>query len=155
MYLEGILAIGGKPGLYKMISQARSSIIVESLETGKRFPAFASSQVSSLEDIAIYTKDEEKPLSEVFINIYELYDGGKTISHKSSKEEILEFMEKILPDYDRDRVHIGDIKKIIQWYHILIEKDILNDKAIEEYEKEQAQKEADEEKGDEKDSDEK
>jgi hypothetical protein len=148
MYLEEILAIGGKPGLYKMISQARSSIIVESLETGKRFPAFASSQISSLEDIAIYTKNEEKPLVEVFNNIYELYDGGKTINHKSSKEDIVAFMERILPDYDQDRVHIGDIKKVIQWYHILIDKDILNDKAIEAYEREQAEKEAEEENGD-------
>ncbi|MDA3820698.1 MAG: DUF5606 domain-containing protein [Candidatus Delongbacteria bacterium] len=145
MYLEGILAIGGKPGLYKMISQARNSIIVESLDTGKRFPAFASAQISSLEDIAIYTETEEKPLIEVLNNIYELYDGGQTISHKSSKGDIVVFMEKILPDYDQDRVHIGDIKKIIQWYHILIEKNILNDKAIEAYEKEQAEKEAEEE----------
>ncbi|MGC9331581.1 MAG: DUF5606 domain-containing protein [Bacteroidales bacterium] len=141
MYLERILAIGGKPGLYKMISQARNSIIVESVDTGKRFPAFSSAQISSLEDIAIYTKTEEKPLIEVLNNIYELYDGKKTMSHKSSNEDIVAFMEKILPDYDQDRVHIGDIKKIIQWYHILIEKNILNDKAIEEYEKEQAEKE--------------
>ncbi|MEA3448337.1 MAG: DUF5606 domain-containing protein [Bacteroidota bacterium] len=148
MYLKGILSIGGKPGLYKMISQARSSIIVESLDTGKRFPAFASAQISSLEDIAIYTESEEKQLVEVLNNIYELYDGGQTISHKSSKEDIVAFMEKILPDYDQDRVHIGDIKKIIQWYHILLDKDILNDKAIEAYEKEQAEKEAEEEKGD-------
>ncbi len=155
MYLEGILAIGGKPGLYKMISQARSSIIVESLDTGKRFPAFASSQISSLEDIAIYTENEEKSLVEVLNNIYELYDGGKAISHKSSKEDIIAFMEKVLPDYDQDRVHIGDIKKIIQWYHILIDKNILNDKAIEEYEKEQAKKEAEEKNGDEKNGGEK
>ncbi len=149
MYLEGILAIGGKPGLYKMVSQARNSIVVESLDNGKRFPAFASAQISALEDVAIYTNDEEKPLVEVFNNIFELYDGEKILSHKSPKEDILAFMEKILPDYDKDRVHPGDMKKIIQWYNILIDKDILNEKAMEEYEKELAEKEAEEDDKDE------
>ena len=144
MYLEGILSIAGKPGLYKMVNQARNSLIVESLDTKKRFPAFATSKISALEDIAIYTDAEEKPLVEVFNNIFELHEGKETINHKVSREELISFMEKVIPDYDKDRVSIGDMKKLIQWYNILIREDILNEKAMEEYEKEMAEKEAEE-----------
>jgi hypothetical protein len=146
MYLEGILSIAGKPGLYKMVNQARNSLIVESLDTKKRFPAFATAKISALEDIAIYTETEEKPLVEVFNTIFELEDGKKTISHKSSNDELMSFMERIMPDYDKDRVRLADMKKLIQWYNILIEEDILNEKAIEEYEKKIAEEEAEEEK---------
>ncbi len=146
MYLEGILSISGKPGLYKVVNQARNSLIVESLDTKKRFPAFATSKISALEDIAIYTETEEKPLVEVFNNIFELYEGKETINHKASSDELIAFMEKSMPDYDKDRVSIGDMKKLIQWYNILIKENILNEEALETYEKEMAEKEAAEEK---------
>ncbi|MDA3912536.1 MAG: DUF5606 domain-containing protein [Bacteroidales bacterium] len=145
MYLEGILSIAGKPGLYKMVNQARNSLIVESLDTKKRFPTFATAKISALEDIAIYTKTEEKPLVEVFNTIFELEEGKQTISHKSSNDELMSFMERIMPDYDKDRVRLADMKKLIQWYNILIEEDRLNEKAIEEYEKKIAEEEAEEE----------
>lgn len=145
MYLEGILSISGKPGLFKMVNQARNNLIVESLETKKRFPAFSTAKISALEDIAIFTEEKEVSLLEVFNNIFELHEGKSTISHKSSKEELVDFMTKILPEYDKDRVHISDMKKIVQWYNILVEKDILNDKAIEEYEKAMAEAEKEEE----------
>jgi len=145
MYLEGILSIAGKPGLYKMVNQARNSLIVESLDTKKRFPAFSTAKISALEDIAIYTDTEEKPLVDVFNTIFELEDGEKTIPHKSSNDEIVKFMERVMPDYDKDRVRIADMKKLIQWYNILIEEDILNEKAIEEYEKKIAEEEAEDE----------
>lgn len=146
MYLEGILSIAGKPGLYKMVNQARNSLIVESLENKKRFPAFATAKISALEDIAIYTDTEEKPLVEVFNTIFELEEGKSTISHKVSNDELEKFMEKVLPDYDKDRVRFADMKKLIQWYNTLVEKDILNEEAIETYEKELAEQEAEEEK---------
>lgn len=142
MYLEGILSIAGKPGLYKMVNQARNSLIVESLDSKKRFPAFATAKISSLEDIAIYTETEEKPLIEVFNTIFELEDGKQTISHKTSNNELSKFMERIMPDFDKDRVRFADMKKLIQWYNILIEEDILNEKAIEDYEKKIAEEEA-------------
>lgn len=145
MYLEGILSISGKPGLFKMVNQARNNLIVESLETKKRFPAFSTAKISALEDIAIFTEEKEVSLLEVFNNIFELHEGKSTISHKSSKEELVDFMTKILPEYDKDRVHISDMKKIVQWYNILVDKDILNDKAIEEYEKAMADAENEEE----------
>ena len=145
MYLEGILSISGKPGLYKMVNQARNSLIVESLDTKKRFPAFATAKISSLEDIAIYTEEEEKPLVEVFNTVFEIYNGEKAISHKAPANELIQFMEKILPDYDKDRVYVADMKKLVQWYNILVATDILNDAAIEEYEKAQAENEANEE----------
>lgn len=144
MYLEGILSIAGKPGLYKMVNQARNSLIVEALDTKKRFPAFATSKISALEDIAIYTEAEEKPLVEVFNTIFELYDGKEAISHKSSREELISFMERVMPDYDTDRVMIGDMKKLVQWYNILVNEDILNEAAMEEYEKELAEQETEE-----------
>ncbi len=145
MYLEGILSIAGKPGLYKMVNQARNSLIVESLDTKKRFPAFATAKISALEDIAIYTETEEKPLVEVFNTIFELEEGKPTMSHKSSNDELMSFMERIMPDYDKDRVRLADMKKLIQWYNILIEEDILNEKAIEAHEKKIAEEEAEEE----------
>jgi hypothetical protein len=146
MYLEGILSISGKPGLFKMVNQARNNLIVESLETKKRFPAFSTAKISALEDIAIFTEEQEVSLLEVFNNVFELHEGKSTISHKSSKEELVDFMTKILPEYDKDRVHISNMKKIVQWYNILVEKDILNDNAIEEYEKAMAEAEKEEEK---------
>ncbi len=145
MYLEGILSISGKPGLYKVVNQARNSLIVESLDTKKRFPAFATSKISALEDIAIYTETEEKPLVEVFNNIFELHEGKETINHKASRDELIAFMEKSMPDYDKDRVSVGDMKKLIQWYNILIKENILNEEALESYEKEMAEKETENE----------
>ncbi|MEA1873180.1 MAG: DUF5606 domain-containing protein [Bacteroidota bacterium] len=139
--MEGILSIAGKPGLYKMVNQARNSLIVESLDTKKRFPTFATAKISALEDIAIYTETEEKTLVEVFNIIFELEDGKKTISHKSSNDELINFMDRIMPNYDKDRVRLADMKKLIQWYNILIEEDILNEKAIEDYEKKIAEEE--------------
>jgi hypothetical protein len=122
MNLKDILAIGGQPGLYKMLSQAKNNIIVESLTTGKRMPAYATSKISSLDDIAIFTLNEDLPLHKVFTKIYEKESGGPAIDHKSDTQKLVRYMEEILPDYDRDRVYVSDIKKLVQWYNILLEK---------------------------------
>jgi hypothetical protein len=141
MYLEGILSIAGKPGLYKMVNQARNSLIVESLDTKKRFPTFSTSKISALEDIAIYTEQEEKPLIEIFNTIFEVHDGKKVISHKAEPQELIQFISQVVPNYDKDKVHVGDMKKIVQWYNILVEQDVLNETAIEDYEKKLAEEE--------------
>jgi hypothetical protein len=123
--LKDILSISGQPGLYKMISKGNNSLIVESLLNGKRMPAYSSSKVISLEDIAIFTTEGEVALKEVLKSIAEKEGNGKAIDHKASANELKNYMKEILPDYDENRVYVSDIKKLVQWYNILQEKDLL------------------------------
>lgn len=135
MELREILAISGQPGLYKFIAQSKNGIIVESLSDGKRFNAPASSKVSSMGEIAIFTDTDEKPLAEVFESLYANAGGKETISHKSSNEQLKAKFAEILPDYDRDRVHVSDMKKVFSWYNILVAAGMtkfVDDKADEE-----------------------
>lgn len=122
--LETILAISGKPGLYRLVNRGNRSLIVETLDAHKkRMPAFATDKIISLADIAMYTDEEEVPLRQVLKNIYDL-EGGKVASldyRKATKEELADFMAKALPNYDRDHVYPSDMKKLVQWYNILVE----------------------------------
>ncbi len=136
--LEGILSISGQGGLFKMVSQAKNSIIVESLVDGKRMPAYATSRISALEDISVFTEEGDKKLEEIFEAIYKKEDGGKAINPKSSASELKEYFEFVLPDYDRDRVYVSDIKKILAWYNLLNEQGMLDFTEKEEAEAEQA-----------------
>ena len=125
MALDKILSIGGKPGLYKLLTQTRSGFVGESLLDGKRVTVGIRSNVSVLSEIAIYTLEEEVPLREVFQKIKEKEGGEKTsISHKADKIELEEYFFEILPNYDEDRVYASDIKKIVQWYNILLDNNI-------------------------------
>jgi len=124
--LEKILSISGHGGLFKMVSQSKNSIIVESLVDGKRMPAYATSRISALEDISVFTEEGDKKLEEVFKLIFEKEDGKQAISPKSSANALKAYFEEILPDYDRDRVYVSDIKKILSWYNLLIEKEMLD-----------------------------
>ena len=124
--LKDILSISGQGGLFKFISQGRSGVIVESLETKKRMNASAATKISALEDIAIFTDVEDKPLKDVFKAIFEKENGGVAINHKSSANELKDYFVNILPDYDRDRVYVSDIKKVINWYNILHKLEMLN-----------------------------
>jgi len=121
--LETILAISGKPGLYKLISHGNRSLIVETIGPNpRRMPAFATDRVISLADIAMYTVDEEVPLADVLTSLKEK-EGGKVTSldpKKASKDELFDFFATILPNFDRDRVFASDIKKLLQWYNLLI-----------------------------------
>ena len=119
MNLKDILAISGQGGLYKFISQGRQGIIVESFADKKRTCIYATQKVTTLEDIAIYSEEKEVPLADILKTIFEKENGGKTINHKASPEELKKYMEEILPDYDKDRVYISDIKKVVNWYNIL------------------------------------
>lgn len=119
MNLTGIIAISGKPGLFKVLSQAKNSIIVESLTDGKKMPAYATDRISALEDISIYTYGEDKPLNEIFRAIYDKEGGKGCISHKESEAKLVEYLLLVLPDYDAERVYASDIKKIFQWYNLL------------------------------------
>ena len=123
--LKGILAISGQPGLFKMIAEAKNSIIVESLLNGKRMPAHSTSKISSLEDIAIYTDTTEVPLKDVFKSIAEKEESN-AIEKIPSGNDLKAYFAEILPEYDRDRVYTSDMKKIVQWYNLLQKSDLLN-----------------------------
>jgi len=125
MVLDKILSVGGRPGLYKLLTQTRTGFVGESLIDGKRVTVSIRSNVSVLSEIAIYTLEEEIPLREVFQKIKEKEKGAKTsIGHKEEKIKLEEYFFEILPNYDEDRVYASDIKKIIQWYNILHENGI-------------------------------
>ncbi len=120
MTLNKILSVGGKPGLFKLISHAKGHIVVEALEDGKRFPIAGAHQINTLENIAIYTYTKEVPLAEVFYKIFQEEEGKETISDKESNANLTTFFESILPDYDVDRVYASNIKKVVSWYNLLV-----------------------------------
>jgi len=124
--LKGILSITGHSGLFKMVAESKNNIIVESLETLKRMPVYSTVKISALEDIAIYTESGDKPLKEVFKAIDDLENGGKAISHKASNNDLKVYFEKVVPDFDKDRVYISDMKKVLMWYNTLHEKGLLD-----------------------------
>jgi hypothetical protein len=119
MNLKDILSISGEPGLYKFVAQGRNAIIVEHLETKKRKTAQGSAKVSSLEDISIFTKKEDLPLGKVFDLIFEKENGGAAIDSKSDQVKLKAYFGEVLPEYDKDRVYMSDMKKVIVWYNIL------------------------------------
>ena len=122
--LRTILDNTNKQGLYKLVSRAQNSLIVETLDaTHKRLPAFATDRITSLGDIAMFTETEDVPLFKVLMSLQTLEVGKKSSVDykKASGDELREYFAKILPNFDRDRVHNSDIKKLIQWYNILIE----------------------------------
>lgn len=117
-----ILSIAGKPGLYALVSRGNRMLIVEALETGKRVPAYSNDRITSLNDIAIYTEDEEVPLLDVLQAVKEKEGGKETAFNfkKASKEELFSYFEEVLPKFDQDRVHPSDIKKLLSWYNLLV-----------------------------------
>lgn len=119
---ETILAISGKPGLYRLVAQGRGTLIVETIDaTKKRITAGARDRVTSLNDVSMYTIEDDKPLMDILQTISDK-EGGKATAidyKKADKTELAEFMASVLPNYDRDRVHDSDIRKLIQWYNIL------------------------------------
>lgn len=119
MQLEKIISISGKPGLYKLISQLKSGFIVEDVSSKKKASISNSSQVSLLDNIAMFTTDNEVPLFDVFESLAKDLDYQPAISHKSSDTDLKAVMVKALPNYDQDRVYVSDIKKLVQWYNIL------------------------------------
>lgn len=137
--LKTILAISGKPGLYKLVSQGKGMLVVESLITGKRTPAYSHEKIISLGDIAMFTDSDEVPLNEVFESMRKLENGAQaSVSVKDDERTLREYLGKVLPNFDRDRVYVADIKKLISWYNLLTEKgytDFEDKDAINEEEK--------------------
>jgi dephospho-CoA kinase len=124
---ETILAIAGKPGLYKLVSRGKNNLIVEALDaTHRRQPAFATDRITSLNDIAMFTETDDVPLMDVLNNMKKLEEGKKASINekKASGQELQDYFTKVLPEWDRDRVQNSHIKKLITWYNILIENGI-------------------------------
>ena len=130
--LKGILSISGQAGLFKLVAESKNNIIVESLDTNKRIPVYSTAKVSALEDIAIYTETSDVPLKDIFKSISEKEEGGSALSHKSSGNELKTYFEEVVPEYDKDRVYVSDIKKVLQWYNTLQEKEMLDFSEAEE-----------------------
>lgn len=125
--LKEILSVSGKPGLFKLVSQGKNMLIIESLIDGKRIPAYTKDKVVSLGDIAMYTETEEVPLGQVLENIKTKENGAAcSIDPKADNDKLRKYMSEILPDYDRDRVYPSDMRKLFSWYNILITAQITN-----------------------------
>ena len=136
MNLTKVLAISGKPGLYHLETQTRSGFLATSLADGKRISVGIRNNVSLLSEIAIYTFEKEVPLTEVFTNMKNFEEGKEArISPKSDGATLEEYFSQVLPSYDRDRVYASDIKKIIQWYNLLLAKGFLEEDAQEDTQK--------------------
>jgi hypothetical protein len=120
MDLKEILSVSGKPGLFKTVAQTKTGVIIESLTDGKRIQAFASDKISSLGEISIFTVSEDMPLREVFRLIQDKSGELPAPDAKADDKILKAFFETVLPDYDRERVYISHIRKLVQWYNILI-----------------------------------
>ncbi len=121
MDLSGIISIGGMPGLYKVVAQSKNGVIVESVADKKRFPAFATHKISALEDISMFTTGDDKPISEIMKAIYDKENGGKCPDNKVDDKAVLAYFTEILPDYDKERVYVSNMRKLFSWYNILQE----------------------------------
>lgn len=139
MDLSLIFTVPGKPGLYKLISQGRNSAVVESLIDKKRTSVFTMDRVSSLAEIAIYTREDEISLPNVFRNIHKKENGGPCPNHNENAETIRAYFTEVLPDYDRERVYDSNIRKVLQWYNLLQQNGLVDQELSE---REKAQEEA-------------
>ncbi len=138
--LKTILSISGKSGLYKLVSQGKNMLIVESLTDKKRMPAYGTDKMISLGDIAMYTDEDDVPLQEVFLSIKKK-ENGQPIAldiKTATPDELRQYMGEVLPNFDRDRVHLSDIKKLIAWYNLLVANNLTDFESAEEETAEEA-----------------
>ena len=143
MEFSKIISVTGKPGLFQVISQSKNAIIAESLSDKKRLAINATQNVSLLENIAIYTYEEDIPLLDVFKAMSEKTEGQKAISHKESGNKLAAFFAEVLPNYDDERVYTSNIKKVIQWYNLLVDANFdfsIVEEIVEETSEENAEK---------------
>ncbi len=122
MDLSNILVIAGKPELSELVSQTKGGAVVKNLVTGHKYPVFKTDRISSLGEIRLFTESDERPLEEVMQSIHKVLDGKPTPFEpkKAEGKELFALLEKALPDYDRERVHTSDAKKLFAWYNILL-----------------------------------
>lgn len=126
MKLSEIIAVQGMSGLYKTVAQAKNSVIVESLTDKKRMPVYASQRVNSLEAISVFCQDKDIPLADVFKKIAEKENKGPALDYKSSETDMLKYFGEVLPEFDREKVHVSDIRKMLMWYNILQRNNMLD-----------------------------
>lgn len=124
--LKGLLAVSGHSGLFRLVAESKNNIIVESLDSNKRMPVYSVSKVSSLEDISVYTETDETPLKEILKAISDKENGNASIDSKSPDNNLKAYFESIVPNYDKSRVYVSDIKKILLWYNTLQSKNMLD-----------------------------
>ncbi|MBS1646302.1 MAG: DUF5606 domain-containing protein [Bacteroidetes bacterium] len=144
MNLEGIISIGGMPGLYKAVGQMKNGVIAESLSDKKRTPVYSHQQISSLEDISMFTTGDNKAISDIMKSIYEKEKGGACIDHKADEKEIIAYFASILPDYDKERVHPSNMRKLFNWYNILHKTENLKLKELSDKKEEKTKTSSDE-----------
>ena len=135
MDLSKILSVTGKSGLFKLLSHNKSSFIVESLTDGKRLPVFPNDGVATLDNISIFTEDNDVPLKEVLLSIFKKENGAKSPVNVTDGNALKTYFAEVLPNYDRERVYVSNMKKVVLWYNQLIEKGLIDDKPAEEEEK--------------------
>jgi len=127
MDLSDIVSIAGKPGLFKVVARSEKMLVVESIVDGKRIPAYSTYKVSALDDIAIYTETDTIPLVDVFKKIFKKEAGKSAIDSSSSADELKKYVTSIIPEYDKERVYVSDLKNLIKWYNLLLEKGMLKE----------------------------
>ena len=128
MDLSKILSVTGKSGLFKLLSHNKTSFIVESLTDGKRFPVFPNDGVATLDNISIFTEDEDVPLQSVLLSIYKKENGAQSTVNVNDNNALKAYFAEILPNYDRERVYVSNMKKVVLWYNQLVEKQLIDDK---------------------------
>lgn len=134
MDLSKILSVTGKGGLFKLLSHNKTSFIVESLTDGKRFPVFPNDGVATLDNISIFTEDDDVSLQSVLLSIYKKENGAQSTVNVSDNNALKAYFAEILPNYDRERVYVSNMKKVILWYNQLVEKQLIDDKEEEKTE---------------------
>lgn len=139
--VKDLMAISGKGGLFRFLAQARNGIVVESLTDKKRTVAPPTARVSALEDISIFTENEDMPLADVLFRIHQKEEGGTAINPKSANDELKGYFAEVLPEYDEERVYVSDIRKVLTWYNLLHELGLLE--VVEEEEEGAEAKDAD------------
>lgn len=117
--LTGIIAITGQPGLYRIVAQSKNGIIVEGLADKKRINVYASTKVSTLAEISMYTTSDDKPIEEILTNIFNKENGGPCPDNKSDDKTIAAYFEQVLPEYDKERVYVSNMRKLFSWYNIM------------------------------------
>jgi len=137
MDLSKILSIAGKPGLYKVESQSNRGVVVSSIQDGKKMAIGQTQRVSTLSDISIYTMEGDEPLKDIFEKIYERTEGKAVDIDIQNKQDLRDFFLEVLPDHDEERVYASDIKKMIKWFNLLLEKDMLDFSESEESDSEE------------------
>lgn len=120
--LKNILSISGKPGLFKLVNRGTNMLIVESLVDGKRMPTYARDKIISLADVSMFTTGDDIELWKVIESVFKK-EGGKVAaidSKKADNKALAAWFTEVLPEWDEDRVYPSDIRKLIQWYNILV-----------------------------------